>query len=101
MSGSVVRGLVLLCFGRWRVSVAVMWEVMGLLYHVLEWSWDCIDTALPPHSLDECTLDGLVEEVVVVVMPLIQKRPEQMEPVLTHVLVRESVNIFFLYITTR
>ncbi|XP_050687762.1 serine/threonine-protein kinase ATR-like isoform X2 [Eriocheir sinensis] len=38
-------------------------------------------------NLDECTLEGLVEEVVIVVMPLIQKRPEQMEPVLTHVLV--------------
>ncbi|KAK8381931.1 hypothetical protein O3P69_015148 [Scylla paramamosain] len=38
-------------------------------------------------NLDECTLESLVEEVVVVIMPLIQKRPEQMEPVLTHVLV--------------
>lgn len=41
-------------------------------------------------SLDESTLEGLLEEVAVVVKPLVKERPQQMAPVLTSVL----VNIF-------
>ncbi|KAK4299230.1 hypothetical protein Pmani_028478 [Petrolisthes manimaculis] len=38
-------------------------------------------------SLDESTLVGLIEEVVAVMKPLVKKRPEEMAPVLTSVLV--------------
>ncbi|KAK3852062.1 hypothetical protein Pcinc_041331, partial [Petrolisthes cinctipes] len=39
------------------------------------------------YNLDESTLVGLIEEVVAVMKPLVKKRPEQMAPVLTSVLV--------------
>ncbi|KAK4307814.1 hypothetical protein Pmani_020447 [Petrolisthes manimaculis] len=39
------------------------------------------------YNLDESTLVGLIEEVVAVMKPLVKKRPEEMAPVLTSVLV--------------
>ncbi|XP_047501891.1 serine/threonine-protein kinase ATR-like [Penaeus chinensis] len=39
------------------------------------------------YNLDESTLEGLLEEVAVVVKPLVKERPQQMAPVLTSVLV--------------
>ncbi|KAK4290973.1 hypothetical protein Pmani_036167 [Petrolisthes manimaculis] len=39
------------------------------------------------YNLDESTLVGLIEEVVAVMKPLVKKRPEEMVPVLTSVLV--------------
>ncbi|KAG7176083.1 serine/threonine-protein kinase atr-like [Homarus americanus] len=38
------------------------------------------------YNLDECTLEGLLEEVVVVVTPLVRVRPKEMAPVLNHIL---------------
>nr|XP_045585132.1 serine/threonine-protein kinase atr-like isoform X1 [Procambarus clarkii] len=39
------------------------------------------------YNLDESTLEGLLEEVIVVMIPLVKERPKQMAPVLTHILI--------------
>nr|XP_053640480.1 serine/threonine-protein kinase ATR-like [Cherax quadricarinatus] len=39
------------------------------------------------YNLDESTVEGLLEEVIVVIMPLVKERPKQMASVLSHILI--------------
>lgn len=41
-------------------------------------------------NLDESTLEGLIEEVIVIMMPLIKERPQQLAPLLSKILLETS-----------
>ena len=45
-------------------------------------------------SLDEITLCNLIEEIVILITPLVKVRPDQMAPVLNDILVSLYLNLF-------
>ncbi|KAK8731546.1 hypothetical protein OTU49_007362 [Cherax quadricarinatus] len=60
-------------------------EVGAVLSHIAEvFEWPVSSTN---KSLDESTVEGLLEEVIVVIMPLVKERPKQMASVLSHILI--------------